>query len=118
MLGKLVGLTIAANDNEPIGNIYKFEEAAAKLGVGKRSLQKIIKAHPHYARNGRVYLFCEKDIRLIWEGIHCHSSSPNVKVQTTGMSVAPSANRLYSKARELTTRKPQRRSASNVKLAS
>jgi hypothetical protein len=55
----------AANDNDPLGTIYKFDEVAAKLRVGKRSLQEIIKSHPHYARNGRVYLFSENDIRLI-----------------------------------------------------
>src|SRR3979490_438876 len=87
-------LPIAANDNEPLGPIYKFDEAAAKLRVGKRSLQEIIKRHPHYAKNGRVYLFTENDIRLILEGLHCHSSSSNVKAPTTGMSVAPSESSL------------------------
>jgi hypothetical protein len=105
---------IAANDNEPIGPIYKFEEAAEKLRVSKRRLQELVKAHPHYARNGRVYLFCENDIRLIWEGIHCHSSSSNAQVLTTGTSVAPSEAKVFSKLREQTTRKPPNKSASNA----
>src|SRR5882757_5098637 len=109
-------LPTAANDNEPLGAIYKFDEAAAKLRVGKRSFQEIIKRHPHYARNGRVYLFTENDIRLILEGLHCHSSSPSVQGPITGISVAPSASSLYSKARALTTRKPLRQSGSSVKL--
>jgi integrase/recombinase XerD len=54
-------LPIAANDNEPIGVIYKFDEAAEKLRVSKRSLQEIIKVHPHYAKNGRIYLFCDNE---------------------------------------------------------
>ena len=68
-----------ANDNNPIGRIFTFDEAAKGLGVSKRSLQEIVKRHPHYARNGRVYLFCENDIRLIWEGMRCHSSSLSVQ---------------------------------------
>jgi hypothetical protein len=57
---------IPANDNHPLGRIYTFDEAANELRVGKRSLQGIIKRHPYYAKNGRVYLFSENDIRLIW----------------------------------------------------
>ena len=111
-------LPIAANDNGPLGRIYTFDEAATELHVGKRSLQDIVKRHPHYAKNGRVYLFCDNDIRLIWEGIHCHSSSQSEKVPTTGRSVAPSVNSLYSKARALTTRKQPKKSVSSVRLAS
>src|ERR1700730_11590376 len=98
-------LPIAANDNGPLGRIYTFDEAATELRVGKRSLQDIVKRHPHYAKNGRVYLFSENDIRLIWEGLRCHSSSQSEKAPTTGISVAPSVNSLYSKARALTTRR-------------
>src|ERR1700694_1513366 len=111
-------LPIAANDNEPLGRIYTFEEAAEKLHVGKRSMQGIVKRHPHYAKNGRVYLFSETDIQLIWEGMRCRCDSSNERGPITGTSVAPSANSLYSKARALTTKKPQRQSVSNAKLAS
>src|SRR5260370_36841998 len=107
-------LPTPANDNGPIGSIYKFEEAAEKLRVSKRRLQEIVKLHPHYAKNGRVYLFSQNDIQLIWEGMRCHCDSSNAKVPTTGISVAPSANSLYSKARALTIRKPPRQSASSV----
>jgi hypothetical protein len=117
-LGGIMEIPNAVNDNEPLGPIYKFEEAAEKLRVSKRRMQEIVKLHPHYAKNGRVYLFSENDIRLIWEGIHCHSSSSNAKAPITGTSVAPSASSLYSKARALTTRKPRRQSVPIVKLAS
>ena len=108
----------ADNDNDTIGNIYKFDEAAERLRVSKRSFQKIIKVHPHYAKNGRTYLFCNKDIQLIWEGMHCHSNLQSEAGPTIGTSAAPSANSLYSKARALTTRKLPKTSASSVRLAS
>jgi hypothetical protein len=111
-------IPLPANDNRPLGRIYTFDETAEELRVSKRALQGIIKRHPHYAKNGRVYLFSENDIQLIWEGMRCHCDSLNEQGPTTGMSVAPSANSLYSRARALTTRKPQRQSALNVKLAS
>jgi hypothetical protein len=111
-------MNLPANDNEPLGRIYSFEEAAEKLHVGKRSMQGIVQRHPHYAKNGRVYLFSENDIRLIWEGMHCHSSLQSAKAPNSGISVAPSENNLYSRARALTTKKPQKPYASSVRLAS
>ena len=39
-------IAVAANDNEPLGVIYKFEEAAEKLRVSKRRMQEIVKLHP------------------------------------------------------------------------
>jgi hypothetical protein len=98
-------LPTPANDNGPLGRIYTFEETAGKLHVSRRSLQGIIKRHPLFAKNGKVYLFSEQDIQSIWEGMRCHCDSWNVKGQTTGISVAPSESNLYSKARALTTRR-------------
>src|SRR5258706_6572301 len=111
-------LPIAANDNEPLGAIYKFEEAAEKLRVSKRRLQDIVKLHPHYAKNGRVYLFCENDIQLIWEGMRCRCDSSSGKGRTTGTCVAPSEANVFSKLLKQTTRKPQRRSSPNAMLNS
>jgi Helix-turn-helix domain len=107
-----------ANDNGPLGRIYTLDEAAEELRVSRRSLQEIIKRHPFFAKNGRVYLFSESDIRSIWEGMRFHSDLSNEKVRTIGTSVARSENRVYSKARELTTGRPQRQSVLSVRLAS
>ena len=109
---------VAANDNDPIGRIYTFEEAAEKLHVSKRSLQDIIKRHPHYAKNGRVYLFCENDIQLIWGGMRCHSSSQSEAGPSIGISVAPSEAKVFSKLLEQTTKPRLRKYASSARLDS
>jgi hypothetical protein len=56
-IGRKMQLPTPANDNGPLGRIYTFEETAGKLHVSRRSLQGIIKRHPLFAKNGKVYLF-------------------------------------------------------------
>jgi hypothetical protein len=108
----------AANDNNPLGGVYSFDEAAAHLGVSKRSLQELIKVHPHYAKNGRVYLFSADHIRKIFGGMECHSDSCVAKDRLHGTSVAPSEAKLASSLRALTTKRRPKQSVSIAKLAS
>src|SRR5262245_62547040 len=77
----------AANNSSPLGRIFSLEEAAAHLRVSRRALQEIIKRHPFYAKNGRVYLFSESDVLNIWEGMRFHSNSSAVRDQKSGTSV-------------------------------
>ena len=108
----------AANDNNPLGRVYSFSEAATHLGVSRRRLQDIIKIHSYYAKNGRVYLFSAEHIRKIFEGMECRSDSFVVKDQPHGTSVAPSEAKLASSLRAQTTRRRPRQSEFSVKLAS
>src|ERR1700704_4565001 len=109
---------IAANDNNPLGRVFSFDEAAAHLRVSKRAFQDIIKRHPFYAKNGRVYLFSESDVLKIWEAMRCPSNSNAARDPNIGISVAPSEASLSSKLRALTTRRRPRPSAFNVRLVS
>ena len=95
----------------PLGEIYTFDEAAALLRVSKTAFQGIIKRHPFYAKNGRVYLFSESDIRSIWEAMRCPSNSSNDLHRITGTCAGPSEARVSSRLRELTTRRGRKRSA-------
>jgi hypothetical protein len=58
----------------PIGNVYTLNEAAAKLRMSRRALQDTIKRLPHYAKNGKVYLFSDDDVKKIWEGMREESN--------------------------------------------
>src|SRR4051812_40893345 len=108
----------AANDKNPIGTVYTLAEAAAHLRVSKRAFQDLIKLHPHYAKNGRVYLFSSNDITKIWDGMRCHSSSSGATVRNAGTFAAPLEANTVSRLRELTTRQRRKPSAFSMKLAS
>jgi hypothetical protein len=62
------------SDQGPIGKIYGFREAARVLHVGKSAFREIIKRHPFYAKNGKVFLFSEDDLKAIWEGMRSQAN--------------------------------------------
>jgi hypothetical protein len=102
----------AANDNKKLGDVYTFAEAAAKLRVSPRAFHGIIRKFPHYAKNGRVYLFSDSDILAIWESMRCASTSTNeLRVRTsTSASRTPKVTR-SSNLQKLFTGRPRKRSA-------
>ena len=95
-----------------LGTILTMDEAAERLRISRRSLQDLVKDHPHYAANGRKKLFSEGDIAALWEAMRCRSNSSGAKDRTTGTSEVLSEEKLYSRARELIGKKRRRRSAS------
>lgn len=92
--------------------ILTMNEAAERLRISRRSLQDLIKKHPHYAANGRKKLFSESDLTALWEAMRCHSSSLGAETRGTGTFAVPSEARLYSRARELTAKKRRKSFAS------
>lgn len=81
-----------------LGTILTMDEAAERLRISRRSLQELVKDHPHYAANGRKKLFSEGYIAALWEAMRCRSSSSNAQDRTTGTSGVQSEDKLYSRA--------------------
>ena len=102
-------------EQSPLGRIYTMDEVAQAMRMSRRALQDLLKKYPYYSRNGHKKLFRQADIEALWEAMRCPSNLPEEKVRTTGTSAGPSEASLYLRARELTSRKPQRKSASSGK---
>ena len=58
----------------PHSAVYTLNEAAAKLRMSRRALQNIIALQPFYSKNGKVYLFSERDLLNIWESMRKESN--------------------------------------------
>lgn len=95
-----------------LGHILTMDEAAERLRISRRSLQELVKSHPHYAANGRKKLFSEGDIAALWEAMRCRSNLSDARDQTIGMSGVLSEAKLYSRARELIGKRRRNPSAS------
>ena len=93
----------------PLGRVFKFAEAAKHLGVTRRSLQEIVKKHPHYALNGTRKLFSESDVLLIWEGMRSESRIRLQKIKSEMPHVPPSQYALEERLRKLTARPRRKR---------
>lgn len=59
----------ATEDNDPLGEILDIVQAAKALNISRRSLQELVKLHPHYALNGNRKLFSQSDIKKLWEAM-------------------------------------------------
>ena len=102
------------NDNGPLGRVYTLQEAAEYLRMKPRSVAKVAKRHGLCTINGRDLLFSDSDVLQVWDAMRCKadtSSSFSVRAPKTSTTAVLSEERLFSKLREQTTRKPQKRSA-------
>lgn len=92
---------------------HTMDEVAAMLRISRRTLQDLIKIHPHYKVAGkRRKLFSESDITKICEAIQCRSTLSSAKAHEPGISGGPSEESLWTEAQKLTTVKRQKLSIS------
>ena len=59
------------------GQIFTMAEAANRLHISRRSLQDLIKTHPHYASNGARKLFSEVHVALLWDAMQLPARRAN-----------------------------------------
>lgn len=86
--------------------LLTMDGAAATLHISRRTLQDLIKIHPHYKVAGkRRKLFSQSDLKKICEAMQCPSTLSNAKAQEPGISGGPSEESLWTKAQKLTTGK-------------
>lgn len=99
--------------------LLTMDSAAATLHISRRTLQDLIKLHPHYKVAGkRRKLFSQSDITKICEAIQCPSTLSSAKAQEPGISGGPSEESLLTEARKLTIGTRRRLSASRKKTDS
>src|SRR5262245_9200156 len=110
-------IALPAGDG-PVGRVWKIDEVAAYLRIGKRTLSTIIKENFDHTLNLRKYLFSDADVTTLWELVRCRLNSTGARALGTSTSAGPSAERAYTRALALTTPKSRKRSASNARRSS
>src|SRR5262245_57720128 len=93
------------DSNGPIGRVWKLDEVAAYLRIGKRTLTAIIKENFDHTLSLKKYLFSDADVISLWELARCRLNSTGARALGTSTSAGPSEGSVYSKAHALTTRK-------------
>jgi hypothetical protein len=94
------------DEHNKLGDVYTFDEVAAKFRIGRGSLADLIRHHPHYSKKGRVYRFSEADVFAIWEGMRCASNEAIGRLASRAAQAAKLPR--SSNLQKLLTRRPRK----------
>src|SRR5262249_6545645 len=100
---------------KPIG-LMTMADVAAALHVSGRTLQELIKTHPHYRLAGRKKLVTIADFNRLVEALPCPSG--NFAEVAPGTSAAPSEARVFTRLLARTKKGRPKRSESSERASS
>jgi hypothetical protein len=94
----------------PLGNVYTADEAAARLRINKRALIRLGRNIGACSCVGRNYLFSENDILVIWQEMRAPPIQ-NYGRATHQARIIKSEDEAFASLRRIAIARRQRRSA-------